>query len=79
MRSFVRPAREEAGYVCVEAEDGWSALEMVESETPDLVVLNILLGDDEMSGLDVCKEIRQKGILTPVVFLTIKDRIADHR
>ena len=79
VRSFVRPALEEAGFECVEAVDGWSALEMMDSETPDLVVLDILLGDEDMTGLDVCKQIRQKGILTPVVFLTIKDRATDPR
>ena len=77
VRSFVRPALEEAGYACIEAEDGWSALHKVETELPDLVVLDILLGDEQMSGLDVCKRIREKGLRTPVVFLTIKDRVDD--
>ncbi len=77
VRSFVRPALEEAGFDCLEAGDGWAALEKVETERPDLVVLDILLGDHRMSGLDVCKEMRQKGIRTPVIFLTIKDRTVD--
>jgi len=77
VRSFVRPALEDAGFDCIEAEDGWSALEKVETEYPDIVVLDILLGDDRMSGLDVCKEIRRKGLRTPVIFLTIKDRTED--
>jgi two-component system alkaline phosphatase synthesis response regulator PhoP len=79
VRSFVRPALEDAGFNCVEAEDGWSALDKIDREQPDLVVLDIILGDDEMSGLDVCKEIRKRGIKTPVVFLTIKDRRDDPR
>jgi len=79
VRSFVRPALEDAGFDCIEAEDGWTALEKVETEYPDIVVLDILLGDDRMSGLDVCKEIRKKGLRTPVVFLTIKDRTDDPR
>ena len=79
VRSFVAPALERAGFQCIEAEDGWSALDMVDQENPDLVVLDIMLGDEEMTGLDVCKQIRQKGILTPVVFLTIKDRTEDPR
>ena len=79
VRSFVRPALEDAGYSCLEAEDGWSALDLVESEKPDLVVLDILLGDDDMTGLDVCKQIRSQGNRVPVVFLTIKDRTEDPR
>lgn len=74
VRSFVKPALEDAGFNCVEAEDGWSALERIQTEKPDLVVLDIMLGDDEMNGLDVCKEIRKRGSRIPVVFLTIKDR-----
>ncbi len=79
VRSFVRPALEDAGFDCIEAEDGWSALEKIECENPDLIVLDILLGDDRMSGLDVCKEIRKKDMRIPVVFLTIKDRSQDPR
>ena len=77
VRSFLRPALEGAGFDCVEAEDGWTALAMVEEECPDLVVLDILLGDERMGGLDVCKKLREKGIRTPIIFLTIKDRAED--
>lgn len=79
VRSFVKPALEDAGFNCIEAEDGWSALEKIRTEQPDLVVLDIMLGDDEMNGLDVCKEIRKRGTLIPVIFLTIKDRRDDLR
>ena len=51
--------------------------DMLDSEKPDLVVLDILLGAEDMNGLDVCNKIRQKGLHTPVIFLTIKDRIED--
>ncbi|MFQ6026531.1 MAG: response regulator transcription factor [Dehalococcoidia bacterium] len=81
VRSFVRPALEDAGYNCIEAEDGLTALDMVDLESPDLVVLDIMLSDDpaDLSGLDVCKKIREKGLRIPVVFLTIKDRLDDPR
>src|SRR5512137_1539991 len=79
VRSFVRPALEDAGFDCIEAEDGWSALDIIADENPDLIVLDIMLGDDDMSGLDVCKKIRRDGISTPVIFLTIKDRRDDPR
>jgi DNA-binding response OmpR family regulator len=79
VRSFVRPALEDAGFICIEAPDGWSALEKIVTENPDLVVLDIMLGDDDMNGLDVCKEIRKRGTRIPVIFLTIKDRREDSR
>jgi DNA-binding response OmpR family regulator len=79
VRSFVRPAIEDAGFNCVEAEDGWIALRKIDKEQPDLIVLDIMLGDDQMNGLDVCKEIRKRGNRIPVIFLTIKDRRDDPR
>ncbi len=79
VRSFVRPALEDAGFNCIEAEDGWTALDVIDTQRPDLAVLDIMLGDDAMSGLDVCKAIRKKGIRIPVIFLTIKDRREDPR
>ena len=79
VRSFIRPALEAAGFECIEAEDGQTALEKIEGEYPDLVVLDIMLGDDSINGLDVCKKVRNKGIRIPVIFLTMKDRIDDAR
>ncbi len=79
VRSFVKPALEDASFNCIEAEDGWSALEKIGTERPDLIVLDIMLGDEEMNGLDVCKKIRHDGNKTPVIFLTIKDRQDDPR
>ena len=81
VRSFVRPALEDAGYQCVEAEDGLTALALLDLESPALVVLDIMLSDDpaDLNGLDVCKRIRDQGLRIPVVFLTIKDRLDDPR
>ena len=52
---------------------------VVDSESPDLVVLDMLLSDAQMSESDACKEIRQKGILIPVILPTIKDRMMNPR
>jgi DNA-binding response OmpR family regulator len=79
IRSFVRPALENAGFSCIEAENGVTALEKINNECPDLIVLDIMLGDENLNGLDVCKQIRKEGIQTPVIFLTIKDRLEDPR
>jgi len=74
---FLEACLEEAGFKCLEAEDVWTALATVKEDYPDLVVLDILLGDERMGGLDVCKRILEKGIRTPIIFLTIKDRAED--
>jgi putative two-component system response regulator len=61
---------EAKGYSVVIAEDGPAALEAVSRETPDLVLLDILMPG--MDGFDVCRHIKTNPAtrLTPVVLLT---------
>ena len=79
VRSYVKPALESSGYDYVEAADGPSALDALERENPDLMVLDIMLQDPDYGGLDLCKEIREMGNRTPVIFLTVLDRASDPR
>ena len=44
------------------------------ADAPSLIVLDILLGDDSLDGLELCKRLRDDGITIPVVFLTVLDR-----
>ena len=67
----------DAGFDYVAAVDGWQGLDLLESERPDAVVLDIMLGDPDFNGLDVCKKIRESGSNVPVIFLTVKDRADD--
>ncbi|HSL93212.1 MAG TPA: response regulator, partial [Bacillota bacterium] len=46
------------GHAVVLAHDGKSALELFETEAPSLILLDVML--PEMTGLEVCKTIRQK-------------------
>lgn len=62
---------EQAGYDVVTAEDGAEALQKVEGEKPDCIILDLML--PEMDGLEVCKEMRSRHIHTPVLMLTAKD------
>ncbi|WP_273851022.1 response regulator transcription factor [Guptibacillus spartinae] len=62
---------EQAGYEVVTAEDGAQALDVVEAENPNCIILDLML--PEMDGLEVCKELRQRHIHTPVLMLTAKD------
>lgn len=62
---------EQAGYDVVTAEDGAEALKVVEAEKPNCIILDLML--PEMDGLEVCKELRQRHIYTPVLMLTAKD------
>lgn len=67
---------ETAGYQVSLAGEGASALELIESERPNLIILDVTMPG--MSGFDVCRELRTYEQLaelprTPVVFLTVQD------
>ena len=79
VRSFIVPALEAEGYEVVEAEEGPTAVYLAQEESFALIILDIMLADRDFDGLDVCKAIRDLGIVTPVIFLTVADRIDDPR
>ena len=58
-----------AGYRIVTATGGREALEKVESESPDLILLDIML--PKMDGFEVCQHIREFSNM-PIVMLTAK-------
>ena len=55
--------------------NGITGLNKVKFENYDLIVLDVMLPG--MDGLEVCKEIRKSGILTPVLMLTSKSEEID--
>jgi DNA-binding response OmpR family regulator len=63
---------QQAGYQVTTAADGISALEAARRETPDLVILDIML--PEMDGLEVCRQLRREHntATTPIMMLTAK-------
>jgi two-component system OmpR family response regulator len=62
------------GYSTVIAADGRQALRLFESEEPHLVVLDVML--PEVSGLEVCRVIRQRGD-TPIIMVTARSEEVD--
>lgn len=61
-------------YSAVLASSGAEALELASSSPVDLVILDLALGD--MSGLDVCRELR-KFLSVPILVLTVRDSEVD--
>lgn len=63
---------EQAGYQVITVADGASALEAARRETPDLVILDLML--PEMDGLEVCRQLRRESntATTPIMMLTAK-------
>lgn len=65
---------EKEGYEVVTAFDGEEALEKVESEEPDLIVLDVML--PKIDGLEVVREVR-KNYDMPVIMVTAKETEID--
>jgi two-component system alkaline phosphatase synthesis response regulator PhoP len=63
------------GYTVDWAPDGETGLRKSLEETPDLIILDIML--PEMDGLDVCRELRKKDIDLPILMLTAKNEEID--
>lgn len=62
-------------YTVDTVNDGGSGLDNALSNIYDLILLDIML--PEMDGISLLKEIRKKGIGTPVILLTAKGEISD--
>jgi DNA-binding response OmpR family regulator len=65
---------EAAGYAVLAADDGISALRIVDESQPDLIILD--LGLPGMDGLDVCRELRKISDL-PIIILTARGEESD--
>lgn len=68
---------EKNNYVCKVVDDGFAALEILEKEDFDLILMDINM--PLMNGFETTKRIRLKDIKTPIVALTAfdKDEITD--
>jgi two-component system response regulator MprA len=76
VRESLRRALVLQGYEVELASDGAEALERLPAEgQPDAVVLDILMPG--IDGLEVCRQIRQRGNSVPVLMLTARDAVGD--
>jgi two-component system OmpR family response regulator len=63
------------GFEVAEASTGRAGLSAAQSETPDLVVLDVMLPD--IDGFEIARRLRADGIGTPILFLTARDSLDD--
>jgi two-component system alkaline phosphatase synthesis response regulator PhoP len=63
------------GYQVETAADGEEGLRRATDGGFDLVILDVML--PRKSGLDVCRELRQGGVATPVLMLTARSQVVD--
>ncbi|AIF67080.1 MULTISPECIES: response regulator transcription factor [Terribacillus] len=66
---------ERAGFETETAFDGLSGLQKALQNTYDMIVLDLML--PELDGTEVCKQLRQKQIDTPILMLTARDEELD--
>ena len=59
---------EKIGFSVITAKDGHEGLTLAEKESPDLMLLDIIL--PKLDGISLAEELRAKNIKTPIMFLT---------
>ncbi len=63
------------GFDVVTASDGQAGYHLAKESFFDIIVLDLML--PRMSGLEVCRRLRNEGFWTPILVLTAKDRETD--
>jgi DNA-binding response OmpR family regulator len=63
------------GCEVITARDGEEGVRLACRERPDLILLDIML--PRLSGLDVCRQLRGKGMNTPIIMLTARGQEID--
>ena len=63
------------GYAVAAARDGEAGLADATTGAFDLIVLDVML--PKMNGFDVCRELRRRGVTTPILMLTARRQVVD--
>jgi two-component system alkaline phosphatase synthesis response regulator PhoP len=63
------------GYRVETASDGEAGLARAATGGYDLIILDVML--PRMNGFDVCRELRQRGVTTPILMLTARGQVVD--
>jgi two-component system alkaline phosphatase synthesis response regulator PhoP len=63
------------GYVVDTAADGQEGFDKASNLPFDLIILDLML--PRRNGLDVCRDIRQAGMATPILILTVRNETVD--
>lgn len=75
LSNIVRKGLIEEGFAVDQAFDGEEGQYLAESESYDLIILDVML--PKISGLDVCRSLRNKKITIPILMLTAKTAVED--
>jgi two-component system, OmpR family, alkaline phosphatase synthesis response regulator PhoP len=75
MRALLAEYFRRLGFEVVERESGVAALQAVAADRFDCFILDVAM--PEMSGIELLKKLRERGIDTPTLFLTAHDQLDD--
>ncbi|MCC6830299.1 MAG: response regulator transcription factor [Thermoleophilia bacterium] len=75
VRGSLERALRANGHSVESAEGGATGLAAVVRVAPDAVVLDVNLPD--INGFEICRELRRRGYLTPILMLTARDSVSD--
>lgn len=73
--NFIKKGLSEMGYAVDLAHDAQEGTYLSEEEDYDLIILDLMLPKGD--GLTICKQVREKGIATPIMILTAKTQVDD--
>jgi len=72
---FIQKGLKEEGHAVDISHDGEDGAFLSEVNDYDLILLDVML--PKKNGIAVCKEIRARGVITPVLMLTARDSVED--
>lgn len=75
LAQFIKLELEFEDYEVTIASDGFSGLSTAREIEPDLILLDWMLPG--ISGLEICRRLRQTGSKIPIILLTAKDEVSD--
>lgn len=74
-QAYLAQGLTESGFVVDTAADGGVAMRLIEEYNYDAVVLDVML--PSIDGWTIVRQIRSRGITTPILFLTARDGVED--
>ncbi len=72
---FIQLELEHEGYIVELSGDGRDGYEKAIKNNYDVIILDIMI--PLLSGMEVCRRLRQDNLLTPIIMLTAKDDVSD--
>ena len=65
------------GYIVASYKNRDEALQAFQIKLPDMAILDIMLEDDMEGGFEICRELRSRSSIIPIIFLTARNSDVD--